>query len=75
MKKFEVNKIYSMRSPCQHDCVWTYIVVSRTNCTVTLKERRGETVKCRISKKVSEYCDTEIVYPLGKYSMCPLLRA
>ena len=75
MKKFEIGKTYSVRSICNHDCVWTYKVVDRTACTVTLKDDGGNTAKFRISKKTSEYRGAESVYPLGNYSMCPILSA
>ena len=74
MKKFEVGKGYSMTSVCDHNCVWTYTVTARTAQTITISD--GEKVqKCRINKKISEYCDTETIYPLGRYSMCPSLTA
>lgn len=75
IKQFEVGKTYSMRSPCQHDCIWTYKVTARTAQTVTLTESRGEKVKCRISKAMSAYRQAETVFPLGRYSMCPMLSA
>lgn len=74
MKKFEIGKSYSMRSICNHECVWTYTVIERTVKTVTITD--GEKVqKCRISKRDSEYRDAETVLPLGRYSMCPMLSA
>lgn len=78
MKKFVINGLYSMRSICNQECVWQYIVTKRTACTVTLMYMEGKTHKtitCRINKKASEYCGTETVYPLGQYSMAPALRA
>lgn len=74
MKKFEVGKEYSMKSICDHNCVWTYTVTARTAQTVTITDGK-ETKKCRISKKISEYRGTETVLPLGNYSMCPMLSA
>lgn len=74
MKKFEVGKQYSMRSICNHDCVWTYTVTARTAQTITITDGK-ETKKCRISKKTSEYRGAETVLPLGNYSMCPMLSA
>lgn len=74
MKKFEIGKNYSMRSICDHDCVWTYTVVARTESTVTITDGK-ETKTCRINKKYSEYRNTESVFPLGRYSMCPILSA
>lgn len=74
MKKFEIGKTYTMRSACDHECVWSYTVTARTASTVTLTDGK-ETIKCRISKKFSEYRNAETVLPLGNYSMCPMLSA
>ena len=74
MKKFEVGTIYSMRSVCSHDCVWTYTVIARTAQTITITD--GKTVqKCRISKATSQFRGAESVYPIGQYSMAPILSA
>lgn len=74
MKKFEVGKKYSMRSICDHNCVWEYTVIKRTACTITLEGKEG--VKTyRISKGYSEYRKAETLFPLGQYSMCPILSA
>jgi len=75
MKKFEAGKTYSMRSACDHECVWTYTVKSRTVSTVTLIDEKGKELRCRISKALSEMDGRETVKPLGSYSMNPLLRA
>ena len=81
MKKFEVGKKYSMRSACNHECVWTYKVLARTACTVTLAQvmsngkKKVETITCRINKGLSEFFGVESVKPLGSYSMCPILSA
>ena len=75
MTKFEIGKTYSMRSICDHECVWSYTVTARTAQTITMKDEHGKVVKCRVSKQVSEYRNSETVYPLGKYSMCPMLSA
>lgn len=74
MKKFEVGKEYSMRSVCDHNCVWTYKVVARTAQTITITD--GESVhKCRVCKQVSEWRNAETIHPLGRYSMAPSLTA
>ena len=74
MKKFEVLKSYTMHSPCMHDCEWTFTVIKRTEKTVTLLD--GEkTYTCRINKYLSERNEAETVFPLGNYSMAPILRA
>lgn len=74
MKKFEIGNTYSMRSACDHECVWTYTVEERTAQTITISDGKVSK-KCRISKDVSEYRNAETVYPFGKYSMCPMLSA
>lgn len=75
MTKFEIGKEYKMTSACDHNCVWTYKVIARTACMITLEDERGQTKKCRINKQSSEYFNAEAVHPLGKYSMAPILRA
>lgn len=74
MKKFEIGKTYTMRSPCMHDCTWTYTVTARTAQTVTLTDGK-ETKRCKIIKRASEYRNAETLYPLGQYSMAPSLTA
>lgn len=74
MKTFEINKKYSVRSVCDHNCIWTFEVLKRTKSTITITN--GKEVKtCRINKKYSEYNNAETIFPLGKYSMCPVLSA
>ena len=73
MKQFEIGKEYSMRSACDHECVWTYTVIARTAKTITITDGK-ETIKCRISKW-SERLGAEMVHPLGQYSMAPSLSA
>ena len=74
MKTFEIGKTYSMSSPCDHNCIWTYTVTARTAQTITISDGK-ETKKCRINKMNSEYNKAETVFPLGSYSMCPILTA
>lgn len=68
---FEVGALYSCRSACDYDCVFTYEVVKRTAQRVTLRDSHGR-VKTR---KVHEYEGEETCYPEGTYSMCPVIRA
>ena len=74
MTKFEIGKTYSMKSACDHNCIWTYTVTERTEKTVTLTDGKT-TIKRRIIKGLSEMNQTECVLPLGNYSMAPVLRA
>lgn len=74
MRKFEVGKEYKMRSICDHGCIWSYTVTARTAQTITVTDGK-KTLKLRVIKKVSEYREAETVYPLGQYSMAPMLSA
>lgn len=76
MRQFEIGKKYAMRSVCDYDCIWSYEVINRTASTIQVRDLDTNKVSTlRISKKVSEYFGEETVYPLGKYSMCPILTA
>lgn len=76
MLKFEVGNIYACRSVCNYDCIWYFRVVSRTKSTITiLKDGEKNPVSKRINKQLSETLDAESVYPLGNYSMAPILSA
>lgn len=72
MKKFEIGKTYTMTSPCDRGCVWVYTVTARTAATITITDGT-ETRCCRINAGWSD--KGEAVLPLGRYSMCPVLRA
>lgn len=74
MIKFEIGNTYSCRSACDHNCVWSYTVIDRTAKTVTVTDG-AEINKLRISEKISKYCGAEVVFPLGRYSMAPILQA
>lgn len=74
MKTFEIGKTYSTRSVCDHNCIFSYTVIARTAKTITITDGR-ETKKCRIIKALSEYRKAESIYPLGQYSMCPIISA
>lgn len=73
MKQFEVGKRYYMRSACDHECVWTFEVIARSAHLVTLKDEKGTEIKCKANTKIDPWNET--VYPLGRYSMAPILRA
>ena len=81
IKQFEVGKAYMMRSPGDQDCVWYYLVVKRTNTTVTLaqvskdKKRMDMSKVCRINGQLSGFYGAEACRPLGSYSLCPTLTA
>lgn len=72
MKTFEVGKTYSTRSACDHDCIFSFTVTSRTDKTVTLSRRGGGT---GVRRKIRVYDGAEHIDPLGRFSMSPVLSA
>ena len=75
MKRFEIGAKYTMNFVGDHDLVITYTVIDRTEKTITIKDDHGEVKKCRINTTLSNYDGAECVFPLGRYSMAPILRA
>ncbi len=72
MTSFETGKTYNMGWITDADMKTSCKVVKRTAKTVTLKvDGQKETKTCRIFI----FSNEERVNPLGKYSMCPVLRA
>jgi hypothetical protein len=66
--KFETGKTYQTRSICDHNCVISVTIASRTEKTVTSTS----------GKKFRPYVDTEgreVIKPWGSYSMSPIVRA
>ncbi len=74
-KRFEIGKVYQMSSACDHNCIWSYEVIARTECTVTLKDTMTGKIKKHRIIRYSEIEGRECLEPLGRYSMRPILRA
>ncbi len=71
MKKFEIGKKYFMFSICDHNAIWRYEVIKKTAKMITLKDLSdGEIIRKKINVLEDEFC-----YPIGHYSMAPLLRS
>jgi len=70
VKKFEIGKTYTTRSICDSECIFSFEVIKRTAKQLTLKH--GDEV---FKRGVSMYEGSEICFPLGKYSMCPMITA
>ena len=68
---FEVGKVYSCRSACDSNCVWSFVVVSRTAKQVVLV---GDDM-AEVRRGIVEHDGVECCFPLGKYSMAPIIRA
>ncbi len=71
MKQFTVGKEYNCSSVCDHNCWWYFTITKRTDKSVWIKDNENQIVR----KKIDVYMDEETIYPLGKYSMAPILGA
>lgn len=74
MTTFEIGKQYTHGWIGDSELFTTWTVIARTAATITIQDG-DEIRKCRINKEYSEMNNRETVFPYGKYSMCPTLRA
>jgi len=82
-RAFEVGVVYSTRSICDHECIFRWAVKRRTEKSVWLQSVRiaqdgnveayGDIT--RRSIQLDYTGEAELVYPSGRYSMCPTLTA
>jgi hypothetical protein len=72
-RKFAIGRRYSCRSMGDHDLVFSFEVVDRTDKTVVLKDSSGK-VKRR-AVRPSTCGRYEICLPHGRYSMAAVLGA
>ena len=70
MKAFEVGKTYATRSICDHDCIYSFTILSRTAKQVTV-DVHGKTVR----RGLSVADGVEQFKPFGSYSMCAIISA
>lgn len=70
--RFQVGKTYFTRSLCDHECIFSFEIVSRTEKTVTIKWY-GDYVTRRKIRIGSD--GVERIDPHGRYSMSPILSA
>ena len=68
--KFEIGETYYCYSTADYNCTWKYVVIARTDKTVTLLNH-DEAIK----RKITIQNGIEVVYPKGRYSMAPKLTA
>ncbi len=68
--KFEVGRTYYDRSSCDHDTIYCYKIVARTDKTLTIEEY-GKTKK----RGIYVYNGVEQCKPHGTYSMCSVISA
>ncbi len=69
--QFEAGKTYYTKSVCDNDCTFKAYIVSRTAKTVTIKMHGHD----EITKRISEFCGSETIKPLGSYSMAPVISS
>lgn len=68
--KFIPGQTYFDRSACDHNCIFTMSVESRTEKTLKVRVNgRAKTLRVSVSY------DVEQVKPFGSYSMCSIMRA
>lgn len=68
--KFTVGQELVTMSICDANCRFEGKVLSRTEHFVTIRDPHGNRRRC----KVEVVDGSEMIYPLGKYSMCPVFR-
>ena len=73
-KKFKTGQTYNCNSVCDYNCKWSFEVIRRTAKSVWLKETGQSEIK-RFAVKVCNLDNAELVWPLGRYSMAPILGA
>lgn len=71
MAEFEVGKTYATHSVCDHDCIFSYTIVKRTEKTITIRNKFGKVKRCKLHNNGQ----AEYIFPEGIYSMCPVLEA
>lgn len=72
MTTFNVGQTYSTRSIGDHDCIFTFTVLSRTAKTVTIYD---PTNRKTVRRGLSFWQGVEQFSPFGSYSMAPIVGA
>ncbi|MEI6881326.1 MAG: hypothetical protein WCK82_08355 [Bacteroidota bacterium] len=68
--KFIVNEIYTDRSACNYDCIFSFLILSRTKSTITFDDNGT-----LVTRKVKVVDGVEQAKPFGSYSMAAVIRA
>jgi hypothetical protein len=69
--KFAPGDVLTTRSICNHDCIYTATVVSRTAKSVMVDLGSGHGGIVRRGLLVDDYTGNEYFFPYGRYSMAP----
>ncbi len=72
---FTVGQTYTATSVCDHNCKWSYTVERRTAKNVWLKALDGSDKGEVLRRGVKVFSGEEMVWPMGQYSMAPILSA
>lgn len=84
MRKFEIGSVYFVGFAGDHELCARYLVTKRTAKTITIEEIssaahplwNGNNAKtCRINDYLTERNGAETIFPVGRYSMAPVMRA
>lgn len=71
MKAFEIGKTYNTRSICDSNCIFSVTIAARTKSTVTTTDGK----RFGIAKRESQHNEAETIFPTGRYSMAPAIKA
>ncbi|MBR3721269.1 MAG: hypothetical protein IKN12_00735 [Selenomonadaceae bacterium] len=72
LKKFEVGECYYTRAVGDHNIIYAYQVIKRTEKTIILQDDRSKIIGRR---RISVYQGRETVSTEGKSSMSPMINA
>ncbi len=79
MEQFEVGKIYTTRSACDHNCIISIKVLRRTAKTITTGTPgmgfKPNTSQEKTFRVFTGYQGHEAIMPWGRGSMMPVLSA
>ncbi len=75
VSRFETGKTYYARSTCDHNCIFRYTVVRRSEKSVWIREAGKHASDTVVRRSISVWDGSEMIYPDGKYSMCTIVRA
>ena len=73
MISFIPGRVYTVRSTCDHECIFRFTVLNRTAKFLSIEDTFGK-VK-RVGVSIDFDGTSEICHPLGRYSMSPILKA
>lgn len=72
IKQFVEGREYATSSICDHNCIYRFKVTRRTAKSVWIT---GSQVSGPTRRTIHVSDDSEFIFPHGRYSMAPVLRA